>query len=115
MKYTHGKGITSVSDTSTILPSNAPLYRGFRYQDELYITNGFLNSKMLLRKSNQYRALKNSKPSNLDDIGTDIKRTRYGFGIRVMDYFWVTGGSIYISFQGKYFCLIVSDSIMCTF
>ena len=104
LTYSFGKGITSISNTSTILSSNAPLYKGFKYQDELYITNGFMKSKMLFRKSNRYHALKDTTPSNIAEFGTDIKSTRYGFGIRVMDYFWVTGGSVYVSFQGMILC-----------
>ena len=100
LQYVYGKGITSVSDTSIILSPNAKKYQGFRFQDEIYFLNSFLTSKMLLKREDHYHLLKNSNPSNMMDYGDFGKGTRYGIGIRVMDFYWVSGGSVHNSYQG---------------
>ena len=43
----------------------------------------------------------NSKPDKLN-LGDNLQFLRFGIGIRVMDYFWITGGSIYGSFLGNF-------------
>ena len=43
----------------------------------------------------------NSKPDKLN-LGDNSQYLRFGIGIRVMDYFWITGGSIYASFLGNF-------------
>ena len=111
----YGKGITSVSDTSMILSPNTKKYQGFKFQDEIYIINSFLTSKMLLKKDDRYRLLKDSNPSNIMDYGDFAKGTRYGFGIRVMDFYWVSGGSVHNIAQGTYnlqFIRIAKDEAM---
>ena len=94
LQYMYGVGITATFNTSTILSSKASSYQGFRVEDELYIINRALNSKMLFRKSNRYHVIKDSIPTNLIDFGDSVKNTRYGIGVRVMDFYWVTGGSV---------------------
>ena len=42
-----------------------------------------------------------SKPDKLN-LGDNSQFLRFGIGIRVMDYFWITGGSIYGSFLGNF-------------
>ena len=107
LQYKYGKGITETSNTSTILSSKASSYQGFRVEDDIYITNSFMSSKMLFRKSNRYRVIKDSIPSNLIDFGDLVKMTRYGIGIRVMDFYWVSGGSVHSSSEGEiYECLV---------
>ena len=89
------KGITETFNTSTILSSKVSKYQGFGVQDELFITNSFMSSRMLFRKSNRYHVIKDSIPTNLIDFGDSVKNARYGIGIRVMDFYWVTGGSVH--------------------
>ena len=101
LQYMYGKGITATSNISTILSPKASSYQGFRVEDELYIINSFLNSKMLFRKSNRYHVIKDSIPANLIDFGDTVKNTRYGIGVRVMDFYWVTGGSVLSQHQGN--------------
>ena len=97
----YGGGITATFNTSTILSSKASSYQGFRVKDELYIINRALNSKMLFRMSNRYHVIKDSIPTNLIDFGDSVKNTRYGIGIRVMDFYWVTGGSVLSQHIGR--------------
>ena len=110
----YGKGITSVFDTSIILSPNAPRYQGFKFQDEIYIINSSLKSKMILKKDDRYRLLKDSNPSNLMDFGDLAKGTRYGIGVRVMDFYWVSGGSVHSSSEGEIYILCKRNcSIVC--
>ena len=55
---------------------------------------------MLLKKDDRYLLLEDSNPSNLMDYGDLAKGTRYGIGIRVMDFYWLSGGSVHNPSQG---------------
>ena len=101
LQYMYGKGITETFNTSTILSSKASSYQGFKVEDDLYIINSDMSSKMLFRKSNRYHLIKDSIPSNLIDFGDSVKNVRYGVGVRVMDFYWVTGGSVHSHHTGN--------------
>ena len=106
LQYMYGKGITSVFEISMILSPNAPRYQGFKFQDEIYIISSSLKSKMLLKKDDRYRLLKDSNPSNLMDFGDLAKGTRYGIGVRVMDFYWVSGGSVHSHTEGEIYTFL---------
>ena len=109
LQYMYGKGITSVSDTSMILIPNAPRYQGFGFQDEIYIMNSLMNSKMIGKKNGRYRLMQDSNPSNLINFGDNAKSLRYGIGIRVMDFYWVSGGSVHSSSEGEIYKYLVKN------
>ena len=56
--------------------------------------NSLMNSKMIGKKNGRYRLMQDSNPSNLINFGDYAKSLRYGIGIRVMDFYWVSGGSV---------------------
>ena len=112
-------------------------YHGFEENEELYLINSHLNENVMtinndwrftqiLKRSVEFwndsnchliilkakwsfsNFINNFPKSTLNFVhGDNYYRVKIGTGVRIFDYFWILGGSIYNDFEGKSLLLIL--------
>ena len=96
IESTIGKSSPILKNSSIPVGSNNKVY-SYSKDNQIYILALNQRVKVLSANHRGFDIL-NSKPP-IDLFGYEIKNVRYGPGIRIMDYYWMVGFSVYSPFN----------------
>ena len=95
IESTIGKSLPILKNSSIRVGSNNKVY-SYSKDNQIYILALNQRVKVLSANHRGFDIL-NSKPP-IDLFGYEIQNVRYGPGIRIMDYYWMVGFSVYSPF-----------------
>ena len=87
----------TISNTTThrLSPDTAKYY-GFNYKDDVYFINGMLTENIrFMIKEKCCSEISNTKADKRKYLPFEEQNLRYGVAVRVMDFIWITRGSIH--------------------
>ena len=101
--------ITISNITAQKLSPGSAKYYGFNYKDEVYFINGLMkeNVRFMIRL-NCCPIISNTIADKDKYISYEAQNLRYGVAVRVMDFIWITRGSIYQQ-TGIHTCHMISS------
>ena len=92
--------ITISNITANQLSLNAAKYYGTNYKDDIYFINGLLQDNIrLMFKEKCCHIIRDTKAYGASSRYLQIgkgQNHRYGVAIRVLDFIWITEGSLYL-------------------
>ena len=92
IESTIGKSSPILKNSSIRVGSNNKVY-SYSKDNQIYILALNQRVKVLNTNHRGFDILKSKPP--IDLFGYDIQNIRYGPGVRIMDYFWILGFSVY--------------------
>ena len=88
--------ITISNITAQKLSPGSAKYYGFNYKDDVYFINGMLTENVrFMIKFTCCSMISNTKADKRKYLPFEEQNLRYGVAVRVMDFIWITRGSIY--------------------
>ena len=101
IKYQYGKkGPILTSMNTSHLSVKTAKYFGFESKDNTYLVSGLLSKNVEIFKQEKCcTVIPNTKADDHKFQQNDIELIRYGVGVRVLDFFWITRGSVYSEFS----------------
>ena len=105
-KYQYGKkGPILTSMNTSHLSRDTAKYFGFGFKDNTYLVSGLLSKSVeIFTQERCCATIPNTKADDHKFQQNEFKAIRYGVGVRVLDFIWITKGSVYNEF-GKTFSI----------
>ena len=104
IKYQYGKkGPILTSMNTSHLSQNTAKYFGFNSKDSMYLVSGLLSKNVeIFAREKCCTIIPNTRAYDHNFHQNEIELLRYGVGVRVLDFIWVTRGSVYNEFGKVY-------------
>ena len=91
--------ITISNITSQQLSPDTTKYFSFNYKDDIYFLDGLLSKNVrFMIRSTCCPVILNTKSDKEKYLPFEKQNFRYGVAVRVMDFIWVTRGSMFQEF-----------------
>ena len=107
INYQYGKkGPILTPMNTSYLTKDTAKYFGFSSKDNTYLVSGLLSKNVEIFEQDKCCAtIPNSKAEDRKFFQDEVDRIRYGVGVRVLDFIWITRGSVYNKF-GNIYCAL---------
>ena len=98
VNYQYGKkGSILTSMNTSHLSLDTPKYYGFKTKDNTFLVSGLLSKNVeIFTNEKCCTIIPNTKADDYKFYPFEIESLRFGVGIRVLDFIWITRGSIFI-------------------